>query len=67
MDALLAANDTEKEAESQGSSGEHFFVNEYNTGRTHHGKRCQVRTPMETFLAGMRYFAEKNLNQMQAA
>jgi len=42
-------------------------MNEYNTGRTHQGKRCQVRTSTETFLAGMRYFAEKNLNQMQAA
>jgi len=43
------------------------YMNEYNTRRTHQGKRCQGRTPMETFLDGKRYFEEKNLDKMLAA
>ena len=43
------------------------YMNEYNTHRTHQGKRCQGRTPMETFLDGKRYFQEKNLDKMLAA
>ena len=43
------------------------YMNEYNTQRTHQGKRCQGRTPMETFLDGKRYFKEKNLDNMLAA
>jgi len=43
------------------------YMNEYNTRRTHQGKRCQGRTPMETFLDGKRYFQEKNLDNMLAA
>jgi transposase InsO family protein len=31
----------------------------YNTGRTHQGKRCQGRTPMETFLANSDLAKEK--------
>ena len=31
----------------------------YNTGRTHQGKRCQGRTPMETFLANTDLAKEK--------
>ena len=43
------------------------YMNEYNTRRTHQGKRCQGKTPMETFLDGKRDFREKNLNEMPAA
>ena len=45
----------------------HEYMNGYNTCRTHQGKRCQGRTPMETFLDGKRYFKEKNLDKMLAA
>jgi hypothetical protein len=31
----------------------------YNTERTHMGKRCQGRTPMETFVAGKEVLKEK--------
>jgi transposase InsO family protein len=43
------------------------FMNEYNYKRTHQGKRCQGRTPMETFLDGKKYVEEKNLNDKLAA
>ena len=43
------------------------YMNEYNTRRTHQGKRCQGRTPMETFLDGKRYFQEENLDKMLVA
>lgn len=43
------------------------YMNEYNYKRTHQGKRCQGRTPMETFLDGKKYFAEKNLIENLAA
>ena len=36
----------------------------YNNQRTHQGKRCQGRTPMETFQDGIRLFQEKNLTEM---
>ncbi|BHI66409.1 IS481-like element ISSod13 family transposase (plasmid) [Escherichia coli] len=36
----------------------------YNNERTHQGKMCNGRTPMETLLDGKRIWAEKNLNQM---
>jgi transposase InsO family protein len=39
------------------------YMNEYNYKRTHQGKRCQGRTPMETFLESKKYFAEKNLSK----
>jgi len=42
-------------------------LNEYNIPHTHQEKRCQGRTPMETFLDGKRYFKEKNLDNMLAA
>lgn len=35
-----------------------------NNERTHQGKMCNGRTPMETFLDGKRIWAEKNLSQM---
>jgi transposase InsO family protein len=43
------------------------YMNEYNYKRTHQGKRCQGRTPMETFLESKKYFAEKNLSKGLAA
>ena len=36
----------------------------YNNERTHQGKMCCGRTPMETILDGKRIWAEKNLSQM---
>ncbi|PWC09206.1 IS481 family transposase [Brenneria corticis] len=36
----------------------------YNNVRTHQGKMCCGRTPMETLLDGKRIWAEKNLSQM---
>jgi hypothetical protein len=40
------------------------WVAHYNTQRTHQGKRCDGRTPMETFLDGKKIWHEKvgNLN-----
>jgi transposase InsO family protein len=35
------------------------WVGEYNTDRTHQGKRCQGRTPMQTFLDGKEVAIEK--------
>jgi len=43
------------------------YMNEYNYKRTHQGKRCQGRTPMQTFLEGKKYFMEKNLSESLAA
>lgn len=43
------------------------YMTEYNYKRTHQGKRCQGRTPMETFLEGKKLFVEKNLNDRIAA
>jgi hypothetical protein len=40
------------------------YINGYNRTRTHQGKRCQGRTPMETFLDGKRFFEEKNLKNL---
>lgn len=39
----------------------------YNNDRTHQGKRCQGRKPMQTFIDGKKYYAEKNLNNLLAA
>jgi hypothetical protein len=36
-------------------------IAEYNWKRTHQGKRCKGRTPMETFIDGKSLFNEKNL------
>ncbi|MCU4363363.1 IS481 family transposase [Acinetobacter sp. WU_MDCI_Abxc22] len=36
----------------------------YNTERTHQGKMCNGRTPLETLLDGKRIWAEKNLAQI---
>lgn len=43
------------------------YMDKYNFERTHQGKRCQGRTPMETFLDGKRFFEEKNLEERIAA
>lgn len=43
------------------------YMLEYNTKRTHQGKRCQGRTPMETFIDGKKLFDEKNLTERMAA
>jgi hypothetical protein len=42
-------------------------MDKYNFERTHQGKRCQGRTPMETFTDGKKYFKEKNLREALAA
>lgn len=36
----------------------------YNNERTHQGKMCCGRTPMDTLLDGERIWAEKDLNQI---
>lgn len=43
------------------------YMEKYNLMRTHQGKRCQGRTPMDTFLDGKTYFEEKNLENKLAA
>ena len=37
------------------------FLEHYNTERTHQGKRCQGRTPMQTFLDARELAYEKRL------
>lgn len=36
-----------------------FFILQYNEERTHQGKRCKGRTPMETFLDGLKLARDK--------
>lgn len=36
----------------------------YNNARTHQGKMCNGRTPMDTLLDGKRIWVQKNLNQI---
>ena len=44
------------------------YIDSYNNNRTHQGKRCLGRTPMQTFVDGKGLFAEKNLEkQMMVA
>lgn len=43
------------------------YMDKYNLERTHQGKRCQGRTPMDTFLDGKKDFEKKNLNGKLAA
>lgn len=43
------------------------YMVEYNTERTHQGKRCKGRTPMETFIEGKNLFNEKNLRETMTA
>jgi len=40
------------------------WIHYYNNERTHQGKRCCGRTPMETLLEGKQIWAEKNLAQI---
>jgi hypothetical protein len=37
----------------------------YNTERTHQGKRCQGRTPMETFIDGMNLATKADLTKQE--
>lgn len=41
------------------------FMNEYNNERTHQGKRCKGRTPMETFIEGKEMYNQKNIEKMK--
>jgi transposase InsO family protein len=43
------------------------YMNKYNLYRTHQGKRCKGRTPMETFIDGKSLYEEKNLSLNLAA
>ena len=43
------------------------YIVEYNTERTHQGKRCKGRTPMETFIDGKKLFNEKNIRETMTA
>lgn len=38
------------------------WIEEYNERRTHQGRMCCGRTPMETFLDGMRIWSEKTIS-----
>lgn len=40
------------------------WLNYYNNERTHQGKMCCGRTPLETLLNGKQIWAEKNLAQI---
>jgi len=41
-----------------------IWLNYYNTERTHQGKRCKGRTPMQTLLDGKQSWLEKSLDQI---
>jgi transposase InsO family protein len=43
------------------------YMEEYNIRRTHQGKRCKGRTPMETFIEGKQLYNEKNLEKIMVA
>ena len=43
------------------------YIAEYNWKRTHQGKRCKGRTPMDTFIEGKKLFAEKTIGQSPMA
>ena len=38
------------------------WFDEYNNKRTHQGKRCEGKTPMQTFLDGLELVEQKNLD-----
>ena len=40
------------------------WIDSYNNERTHQGKMCNSKTPMETLLAGKSIWVEKNLAQI---
>jgi transposase InsO family protein len=43
------------------------YMHKYNFERTHQGKRCLGRTPMDTFMDGKMFFKEKNLEEKLVA
>lgn len=47
------------------------WITEYNTGRTHQGKRCQGKTPMQTFVENLplakEKFGDKGKDQLTVA
>lgn len=43
------------------------YMKQYNVERTHQGKRCAGRTPMETFTEGKKVYNEKNIDYRLAA
>ncbi len=43
------------------------YMNWYNEERTHQGKRCQGRTPMETFVEGKKLYNEKRIEKRMVA
>jgi hypothetical protein len=43
------------------------YMENYNNERTHQGKRCKGRTPMETFMEGIELYNQKNIEKMKAA
>jgi transposase InsO family protein len=43
------------------------YMRRYNEERTHQGKRCLGRTPMQTFEDGKKLFAEENLEEKLVA
>lgn len=43
------------------------FMSSYNNERTHQGKRCKGRTPMETFVEGKELYNQKDIEKMKAA
>jgi len=45
---------------------EEMVQSHYNNERTHQGKRCQGKTPMQTFIDGKQYFSQKNLDDLAA-
>jgi len=43
------------------------YIHQYNYERTHQGKRCKGRTPIETFTEGKEIYSRKNLEEGLAA
>ena len=43
------------------------YMNWYNHERTHQGKRCKGRTPMETFVEGKRLYNDKKIEKRMVA
>jgi hypothetical protein len=43
------------------------YIQKYNNRRMHQGKRCQRRTPTETFIDGKQILNEKNIEERLAA
>jgi transposase len=43
------------------------YINWYNQERTHQGKRCKGRTPMETFFEGKQRYVDKRIENRIAA